>query len=38
MVELIAVPYDWDSAAELARLRGRDDWVRALKTGFVRAQ
>jgi predicted phosphodiesterase len=38
MVELIAVPYDWDSAAELARERGRDDWVRALKTGFVRAQ
>lgn len=38
MVELIAVPYDWDSAAELARERGRDDWVRALKTGFVRTQ
>ena len=36
-VDLIGVPYDWDSAAELARLRGRDDWVRALKTGFVRA-
>jgi predicted phosphodiesterase len=38
VVELIAVPYDWDGAAELARERGRDDWVRALKTGFVRAQ
>jgi predicted phosphodiesterase len=36
-VELVAVPYDWDSAAEVARARGRDDWVRALKTGFVRA-
>lgn len=36
-VELIAVTYDWDSAAELARARGRDDWVRALRTGFVRA-
>jgi predicted phosphodiesterase len=35
-VDLVAVPYDWDSAAELARERGRDDWVRALTTGFVR--
>jgi predicted phosphodiesterase len=37
-VELIAVPYDWDSAAELACGQGREDWVRALKTGFVRAR
>jgi len=36
-VDLIGVPYDWDAAAELARERGRDDWVQALKTGFVRA-
>jgi predicted phosphodiesterase len=36
-VDLIGVPYDWDSAAELARERGREDWVRALTTGFVRA-
>jgi predicted phosphodiesterase len=35
-VDLIGVPYDWDAAAELARERGRDDWVRALKTGYVR--
>jgi predicted phosphodiesterase len=36
-VEFFAVPYAWNAAAELARERGRDDWVRALKTGFVRA-
>jgi hypothetical protein len=35
--EFYAVPYAWNAAAELARERGRDDWVRALKTGFVRA-
>ena len=35
-VESIAVPYDWDSAARLAEQRGRPDWVRALRTGFVR--
>jgi len=35
-VELIALPYDWEAAAQLARDRGRDDWVRALRTGFVR--
>jgi predicted phosphodiesterase len=33
---LIAVPYDWESAARLAGQRGRADWVRALRTGFVR--
>jgi putative phosphoesterase len=37
MVEFIAVPYDWDAAARLAQQRGREDWVRALRTGFVRA-
>jgi predicted phosphodiesterase len=37
VVEFIAVPYDWDAAAQLAQQRGREDWVRALRTGFVRA-
>jgi putative phosphoesterase len=36
-VEFIAVPYDWDAPARLAHERGRQDWVRALRTGFVRA-
>ena len=36
MVEFIAVPYGWDAAARLAQQRGREDWVRALRTGFVR--
>jgi predicted phosphodiesterase len=36
-VEFIAVPYDWDAAVRLAQQRGREDWVRALRTGFVRA-
>jgi predicted phosphodiesterase len=36
-VEFIAVPYAWDEAARLAQHRGRQDWVRALLTGFVRA-
>ncbi len=34
--EFIAIPYDWDAASQLARQRGRQDWVRALNTGFVR--
>jgi predicted phosphodiesterase len=34
--ELIAVPYAWDEAAKLAARNGREDWVRALTTGFVR--
>jgi predicted phosphodiesterase len=34
--EFIAVPYDWESAAGLAEQRDRPDWVRALRTGFVR--
>jgi predicted phosphodiesterase len=37
IVECIAVPYDWDAAARLALHHGREDWVRALRTGFVRA-
>jgi predicted phosphodiesterase len=36
-VEFVAVPYDWDSAAGLAERRARPDWVRALRTGFVRS-
>ena len=36
-VEFVAVPYDWDTASRLAEQRGRQDWVRALRTGFVRA-
>jgi putative phosphoesterase len=35
-VELVAVPYDWDTASRLAQQRQRPDWVRALRTGFVR--
>lgn len=35
-VEFIAVPYDWDAAAHIAQQQGREDWVRALRTGFVR--
>ncbi|HTV96340.1 MAG TPA: metallophosphoesterase family protein [Steroidobacteraceae bacterium] len=35
--ELVALPYDWTAAAKLARDRGREDWARALATGFVRS-
>jgi predicted phosphodiesterase len=35
IIEQIAVPYDWESAAQLAQLRRRSDWVRALRTGFL---
>jgi hypothetical protein len=35
-LEFIAVPYDWDAASRLALQRGRQDWVLALRTGFVR--
>jgi predicted phosphodiesterase len=35
-VESVAVPYDWDAASRLAQQRGRVDWVRALRTGYVR--
>jgi predicted phosphodiesterase len=33
--DLVAVPYDWDEAAKLAARNGREDWARALATGFV---
>ena len=34
-IDLVAVPYDWESAAQLAQLRNRPDWVRALRSGFL---
>jgi predicted phosphodiesterase len=34
--DLVAVPYDWDEASKLAARNGREDWARALATGFVR--
>ena len=34
--DLVAVPYDWDEASRLAARNGREDWARALATGFVR--
>lgn len=33
--ELIAVTYDWQAAAADAAAAGRDDWARALATGFA---
>jgi predicted phosphodiesterase len=35
-VEFFAIPYDWEAASRLARQRGRLDWDRALRTGYVR--
>jgi len=32
---LMAVSYDWDTAALIAETRGRNDWGRALRTGCV---
>jgi predicted phosphodiesterase len=37
VVDLIAVPYDWEAAARIAERNARPDWARALRTGFVRA-
>ncbi|MEP6546821.1 MAG: metallophosphoesterase family protein [Gammaproteobacteria bacterium] len=34
-VEFIALPYDWTAASCLARQRGRPDWDRALRTGYL---
>ncbi|MFT3913861.1 MAG: metallophosphoesterase family protein [Anaeromyxobacteraceae bacterium] len=34
--ELVSVPYDHAAMAALARERGREDWARALATGYVR--
>jgi diadenosine tetraphosphatase ApaH/serine/threonine PP2A family protein phosphatase len=36
IIEFVALPYDWDAASRLARQRGRLDWERALRTGYVR--
>jgi predicted phosphodiesterase len=36
ILEFVAVPYDWDAASRLAWQHGRQDWVLALRTGFVR--
>jgi len=33
--DLLAVSYDWDTAAALAETRSRNDWGRALRTGRV---
>ncbi len=35
-IELIAVPYDWESAARMAERFGNRDQARALRTGFIR--
>jgi predicted phosphodiesterase len=34
-VELVSVPYDYQSMAELARARGRSDWEQALVSGYA---
>lgn len=34
-VDLIVVPYDWESAARLAEEHGRPDWAEPLRTGFL---
>jgi hypothetical protein len=32
-VELVAVPYDWEKAADRARVNGRNDWAARLESG-----
>jgi predicted phosphodiesterase len=34
-VDLMAVPYDWSAASRRAAENGRDEWARALATGFL---
>ena len=34
-VDFHAVAYDFESMAQLAQTRGRDDWARALRTGYM---
>jgi predicted phosphodiesterase len=34
-VDLMAVPYDWAAAAQRAAANGRDEWARALATGWL---
>jgi predicted phosphodiesterase len=36
-VEIIAVPYDWETASETAHRNGRDDWAEWLKTGRAKS-
>jgi predicted phosphodiesterase len=38
VVELIALPYDWEAAAATAEMNGRLDWAWALRTGFVKGE
>jgi putative phosphoesterase len=35
IAELVALPYDWNSAAAMAERNARADWGRALRSGFV---
>ena len=35
IAEHIAVDYDWDAASRRAADNGREEWARALATGFV---
>jgi putative phosphoesterase len=35
IVDLIAVPYDWDAASVIAQRNGRPGWVRPLRSGFL---
>jgi len=35
IADLIAVPYDWEAAAEVAARSGRSDWAGALRSGFL---
>jgi hypothetical protein len=34
-VELLAIAYDWEAAVRRAAQNGREDWARALATGFL---
>jgi predicted phosphodiesterase len=34
-VQVLAIPYDWGEAAQLASNRGRPDWAAALATGWL---
>ncbi|HUO97557.1 MAG TPA: metallophosphoesterase family protein [Rhizomicrobium sp.] len=36
--EIVAVEYDWESAARMAEARGRPDWAIPLRTGYVLEQ
>jgi predicted phosphodiesterase len=35
IIELIAIPYDWEAAVRLAERQARPDWIQALRTGFM---